>query len=53
MGVKSSGELSFTNDIVGEYGTAPHSFSEYKRGGVVRHTAKQRHTVNQQQHQLF
>ena len=34
MGVKSSGELSFTNDIVGEYGgTAPHSFSEYRRGG--------------------
>lgn len=34
MGVKSSGEISFTTDIVGEYGgTAPHSFSEYKRGG--------------------
>lgn len=33
MGVKSSGELSFTSDIVGEYGgTAPHSFSEYTRG---------------------
>lgn len=34
MGVKSSGELSLTTDIVGEYGgTAPHSFSEYRRGG--------------------
>lgn len=34
MGVKASGELSFTSDIVGEYGgSAPHSFSEYRRGG--------------------
>ena len=36
MGVKSSGEISFTTDIVGEYGgAAPHSASEYKRGSEV------------------
>ena len=39
MAVKSSGtnaNLSFTTDIVGEFGgTAPHSLSEYKRGGSL------------------
>ena len=34
MGVKTSGSLSLTSDIVGEFGgSAPHSLSEYKRGG--------------------
>ena len=36
MAVKSSGTLSFNTDIVGEFGgTAPHSLSEYKRGGSL------------------
>ena len=34
MAVKSSGQLSFNSDIVGEFGgSAPHALSEYKRGG--------------------
>lgn len=34
MAVKSSGSLSITTDIVGEFGgSTPHSLSEYKRGG--------------------
>ena len=34
MGVKTSGSLSLTSDIRGEFGgSAPHSLSEYKRGG--------------------
>lgn len=36
MAVKSSGTLSFNTDIVGEFGgSAPHSLSEYKRGGSL------------------
>ena len=36
MAVKSSGALSFTTDIVGEFGgTTPHSLSEYIRGGSL------------------
>lgn len=36
MAVKSSGQLSITTDIVGEFGgTAPHAISEYKRGGSL------------------
>lgn len=36
MAVKSSGNLSFNTDIVGEFGgSAPHSLSEYKRGGSL------------------
>jgi len=36
MAVKSSGSLSFATDIVGEFGgTAPHSLSEYVRGGSL------------------
>lgn len=36
MAVKSSGQLSFNTDIVGEFGgSAPHSLSEYKRGGSL------------------
>lgn len=34
MAVKSSGSLSISTDIVGEFGgSTPHSLSEYKRGG--------------------
>ena len=34
MAVKTSGSLSLTSDIRGEFGgSAPHSLSEYKRGG--------------------
>ena len=34
MGVKTSGSLSLTSDIRGEFGgSAPHYLSEYKRGG--------------------
>lgn len=36
MAIKTSGQLSFTTDIVGEFGgSAPHSLSEYKRGGSL------------------
>ena len=36
MAVKSSGQLSFATDIVGEFGgSAPHALSEYKRGGSL------------------
>lgn len=36
MAVKSSGQLSITTDIVGEFGgSAPHALSEYKRGGSL------------------
>jgi len=36
MAVKSSGQLSITTDIVGEFGgSAPHAISEYKRGGSL------------------
>lgn len=36
MAVKSSGSLSITTDIVGEFGgSTPHSLSEYKRGGSL------------------
>ena len=36
MAVKSSGQLSFNSDIVGEFGgSAPHALSEYKRGGSL------------------
>lgn len=36
MAIKSSGSLSFNTDIVGEFGgSAPHSLSEYIRGGSL------------------